>query len=119
MATERDVDSVIKDRVVGRDLQQQRIDDDFNVAMNNLSLGRDRLAETTRSALADESLRSRGLDQDQMFLSYIWQPFSRSYVFEETPFAARLKRSTDHLCNHHVTPSFDTFHGLSQEIETR
>ena len=97
-ATERNTDSVIEDRRVGRDLEQQRIDDDFNIAMTNYSLGKDRLAETIRSNLAQEGLTSRGLDQDQsQFNASLEQrknEFNLNYTLETDRFAETQRMNT-------------------------
>lgn len=97
-ATERNTDSVIKDRDLARELEQQRIDDDFNIAMNNYRLGRDRLAEITRSALADESLRGRALDQDQSqfdaSLGQRQKEFNLNYTLETDKFAETQRMNT-------------------------
>ena len=59
-ALESDTASKAEDRVGRRELDRQRIDNNLNIAMQELDLGRDRLAETTRSNLAQEGLTSRG-----------------------------------------------------------
>ena len=97
-ATERNTESVIEDRKVGRDLEQQRIDDDFNIAMNNYQLGKDRLSETIRSNFAQEGLSSRSLDQDQAqfdaSLSQRQEEFNLNYTLETDKFAETQRMNT-------------------------
>lgn len=86
-AMERNTDSMIADRLTQREQDQQRIDDNFNLAMTGYGLEQQRIEETIRSNLAGEKLTSRSMDIDEY-------QFGKTFGLEEEKFAEVQRMNT-------------------------